>query len=394
MTRTLVLPVLLAVATGLGGCRDAAALPAENSSGLPGLEPGGDITFAGAGSQLAQAGGITPVVGVGPENTGVGCRTDIAGDRIGARARSLLAGQKHECRVFQYWDFDVAARTNARAQRINPAAVLQSQISGTINLRGFLFVMGYGRASVAVDVTLFDLVDPANPKPIYSQNIVSYQLDPTIGLQGGLELGAEGGAPYIGISGGFQVSFLMPIEVKPVREEITFGFQSLLRRGSTYRVQVDLRTVARQSLVVGLPALSFFMGGRGDPDNKLSQVDPTADSENAELGDFLNPDYWMDGVNTLIDSRLSNFTPSGLKAFAGSTPRFYFPEVTVDLFGTSTTWGDKYVSLEHFPGELLPNLPDVQAVIDRFDDLTFPRTLEQLIRTRLATRGQLAAGDR
>jgi hypothetical protein len=179
-----------------------------------------------------------------------------------------------------------------------------------------------------------------------------------------------------------------------VREEITFGFQSLLRRGSTYRVQVDLRTVARQSLVVGLPALSFFMGGRGDPDNKLSQVDPTADSENAELGDFLNPDYWMDGVNTLIDSRLSNFTPSGLKAFAGSTPRFYFPEVTVDLFGTSTTWGDKYVSLEHFPGELLPNLPDVQAVIDRFDDLTFPRTLEQLIRTRLATRGQLAAGDR
>ena len=78
----------------------------------------------------------------------------------------------------------------------------------------------------------------------------------------------------------------------------------------------------------------------------MAAEDRTVESEDAELGDFLDPDYWIDGIHSLIDARFPNIVGSGLKAFE-VTPAYFFPEVTVEwgLLSQYKTWGNRWVTL-------------------------------------------------
>ena len=61
----------------------------------------------------------------------------------------------------------------------------------------------------------------------------------------------------------------------------------------------------------------------------------------------------------------------------------------------SRTWGNQWVNLNNFPGVFLPTLVDTDAALAAASPVEIPRSFDQLVRDRLATRGsQTANKDR
>jgi hypothetical protein len=153
--------------------------------------------------------------------------------------------------LFQYNDFVIDGE-------LRPDSLLPVQISGSANVRGFLAIVGVGQASANVVLKLLDITDgPEAAIAVKTYKISSFNLEGTINPSYGLQIKIEGGAPYIGVGGGNAIAFSLKAGKKIVRDRVDFGFDALLRRGRTYRLQLESTGFVKLGALPGLALASF-----------------------------------------------------------------------------------------------------------------------------------------
>ena len=153
--------------------------------------------------------------------------------------------------VFQYNEFTVDATSR-------PGSLLLAQVSGKAFVRGFLAIVGVGQTSSDVVLKLLDVTnDPDNGEVVKAHTISRSELEGSFDPGLGLDLKVEGGAPYIGVGGGNKIDFKIKASKKLVRANVDFGFDTLLRRGHTYRLQLESKGFAKMGAMPGLAVASF-----------------------------------------------------------------------------------------------------------------------------------------
>lgn len=204
-------------------------------------------------------------------------------------ARNRLSRATAEIR--QTHDFVLEAGWGAGRQ-------LDARVTGTVDVRGFLLMIGIGHANVEVVVELLDVTDPLTPLVVGCTTIASHELVSQFSPGVGFGLDIEGGAPYIG--GGASICASVPLyfQIQPVRDSVDFVLDATLRRGNAYQLVVRAGSeaeVAATGLGVGGPfggraVASFFdPAALADPDVLIPNL----------LGNFL------DRLDELVNERLN-----------------------------------------------------------------------------------------
>jgi hypothetical protein len=170
-------------------------------------------------------------------------------------------------KVFQYHEFVVPESLVIGTDAGN---VLVAGVSGSVEVRGFLFAMGGASAAAGVNLKLLDVTDdPFAPVLVWSRKLASYRQDNFFsGSVGGVALvGGEGGFPYVGVSvdGGLNLSMSISPKLQLVRDSVAFGADLLLRRGRTYRLQVELSTSTQNRVLAATAIASFSSTADGAP---------------------------------------------------------------------------------------------------------------------------------
>ena len=150
-----------------------------------------------------------------------------------------------KARRFQSADFPTPVDLEGR---FDPETPIRSQVSGELDLRGFLAVLGVGQAHVEVRVAVddlgTDLIDDADDQVVTCRVVTRHDLVTSLDPSLGWDLSVQGGAAFAGagVSVGARLGTSLQKEV--VREEVEFGFEAMLQRGHTYRVSVVLDVAA------------------------------------------------------------------------------------------------------------------------------------------------------
>lgn len=139
--------------------------------------------------------------------------------------------------------------------------VVTAQISGTVNIRGFLMLAGWGNVESGVTFEVIDVTfgefDP--PHVIASHTIAEYELMPDMGVGIEVGLGAKVGSATAAVAGGdLGLALEIPLSMRVVRDEIPFGFTALLQRGHTYRLQLNSSSSVKLGRGAGLATASFY----------------------------------------------------------------------------------------------------------------------------------------
>lgn len=178
----------------------------------------------------------------------------VARQRLG-RAKSVIH-QSHDFKVDATWD---------------SGTVLDALVTGSIDTRGFLLLLGVGQVNVKVVVELLDVTDPMNAFVVTSQTVSSHGLSQGMLPSVGLSLKIEGGAPYIGGGASISVGFGLRMAQEFIRDSDSFSLATKLRRGNTYRLVVKSTSEAKLG-ASGLGLGASPLGGRA----VASFLDPAA----------------------------------------------------------------------------------------------------------------------
>jgi hypothetical protein len=111
--------------------------------------------------------------------------------------------------------------------------------------------------------------DPATPLLVWSGPVTSYSSNTLNGFTVGSELGVglEGGFPYIGgeAEGGIGAEVSIMPDIQVIHDQLDFGFDLMLQRGHTYRLQLAVSVSAHNRVHGGSSIASFFSPDAGGP---------------------------------------------------------------------------------------------------------------------------------
>ena len=139
-----------------------------------------------------------------------------------------------------------------------PDTLLMAQVSGAIDVRGFLVLVGMGQVEAKIVAKVLDVTDdPDNGMVIKTHTIAKYEEQASFSALSGANISVEGGAPYIGVSPGSLFNFSLEMKKQLVRDTLGFGFDVLVRRGHVYRVQLELESTAKCGSVCALAVARF-----------------------------------------------------------------------------------------------------------------------------------------
>jgi len=109
--------------------------------------------------------------------------------------------------------------------------VLAARISGTVDVRGFLLLIGVGQAKVEVVAELLDITDPDHAMVVNCKTLSKHEVMSSLDPEVKVDLKIEGGAPYLGGGLGVGTGNLIHFELMKVRDSVDFGLDVMLRRG-------------------------------------------------------------------------------------------------------------------------------------------------------------------
>ena len=127
-----------------------------------------------------------------------------------------------------------------------------AQVSGRVDIRGYLAVIGVGQVRADVNVTILDVGEVGTTEPAFNHFAVKrHQLldkevvtsyDPQLGF--GFNL--EGGSDFEGGGTSVHAEFRVPLRRLDINmNDVDFGFEVMLRRGRRYQLQMNLLAEAR-----------------------------------------------------------------------------------------------------------------------------------------------------
>lgn len=205
---------------------------------------------------------------------------------------------------FQFNDIELDAGNR-------PDTLLMAQISGNADIRGFLVLIGLGKVETKLVAKVFDITDGEVGAPVVkTHTIAKYEVKASFQALSGFGLNVEGGAPYLGVSGGKLFNFSLEMKKDVVRDDVSFGFDVLIRRGHVYRVQLQLESEAKCGGLCPLAIARFFT--------------PLEDIA-ADVPRLFDPELWKDTLGIDADGlKLPNF------AFGDSKFSFFKDALTAN----------------------------------------------------------------
>lgn len=421
MNQTRWVSLLVLLAAALGGCGQAgdglgvgrlAGNPAPPDLAGPAggkLSPGAVLLFDNAG------GGVTPMAVGGSTSSAEEAFTRIdpepsstpAGPvRLRSRVTAVGVGRP-ETEIYEYVEFEVDDADSVDT-------VLPAQVSGSVDIRGWMALAGYGQVEAQVVVELEDVTfqdrEPADgglatgyPRYILRcEQLADYQLVGELGL--GVEakidalIGSATGA-QAGLE--FTVGIDIPLELELIRDRANFKFPAMVQTGHRYQVRVTLTSQATARVGIGWA----MFGAPAVGSSTLASATGISDTADAGVPvDLLDPDTWLDSINLpLLDRGLGD-----LGALTRVEPKFripsrvfQYPKVTNGLAidGQDNILTQFELIRQSIPARAgakinqsaeialrLPSLVDegldlAEAVIDRFG---LPRNFREAVRDLLA----------
>ena len=249
--------------------------------------------------------------------------------------------------LLQYVEFTVAHDPAGTS----PGRVLTAQLSGHVDIRGFLTLIGLGQSELDVTLEVVEVFGEGGQLFVHSQPLGSYELmgtfQPSVAAGFGVEVGsATFGQAGVGAGGELGLN----LQKQVVRDMVPFGFQVLLRRGETYRVQL----VASSQVKLGVA------GGSGQVTFSPSFDVPTNVFEVAEWIDSLEIPMLDEGFRNLDLPR----TPGA---------RFSFPTINTLL----TDIGGFDVSIAN--GSLFPGITTSNTLNTIRTQFNLPETAREAL---------------
>lgn len=252
------------------------------------LNPGGVYLLKSGNQALAVDGTDSGCITFRPLHSL--CNTDQDGEAFGTRTSALSNFASSKGNALQFYEIELSADSG------KPTPLL-SQISGKAELNGFMALVGGGQTKATLELNVYDLGPVENlyvdgGKLIHSKTLANHELTGSSTTGPSLSIGLEGGAPYVGASIDPGIKFTVDLKKKIVRDSIDFGFQVLLIRGHRYKLQFEVKTLAKKSAVPGLAVSQFMFDADNIPPN------------------LLKLEYWFDGVKNVINTNLPNVLDS------------------------------------------------------------------------------------
>jgi hypothetical protein len=139
--------------------------------------------------------------------------------------------------------------------------VIPGRVTGSIDVRGFLLLLGVGQAKVEVVAELLDTTDPERTIVVNCKEISKHRVNSAMKPSVDVSLKVEGGAPYIGGGLGIGTGNLIHYELLKVRDSVDFGFDVMLRRGHSYRLVVKCKSESMLT-AAGLGLGAAPLGGK------------------------------------------------------------------------------------------------------------------------------------
>jgi hypothetical protein len=139
--------------------------------------------------------------------------------------------------------------------------VIPGRVTGSIDVRGFLLLLGVGQAKVEVVAELLDITDPERTIVVNCKEIAKHRVNSAMKPSVDVSLKVEGGAPYIGGGLGIGTGNLIHYELLKVRDSVDFGFDVMLRRGHSYRLVVKCKSESMLT-AAGLGLGAAPLGGK------------------------------------------------------------------------------------------------------------------------------------
>lgn len=173
-------------------------------------------------------------------------------DPLRGSVTAILPFRRAEGVFLQFNDFEVDGGRR-------PETLLAAHFSGAVDIKGFLALVGAGEVTAQVVAKVLDITeDPENGAVIKTHAVAKYELRGRLSPNLSVGLKAQGGAPFIGVSGGPNVGMGTNAVKRLVRDEVVFDFDAPIRRGHLYRLQLELQVAARCFAVCGLAVAKFF----------------------------------------------------------------------------------------------------------------------------------------
>ncbi len=197
--------------------------------------------------------------------------------------------------IFQYNEIEIDPGDGSET-------VVTGQVSGTVVIRGFMLLAGWGLAEADVDFEIIDVTDTAtgDTNVIARHSLKHYTLQPSYSISASASLGAKVGSATAGVAGGdLSLGLDIPLSKLVIRDEVPFGFTALLRRGHTYRLQLVSNNQIKLGRNAGSALISMY--------NPAASVPPFI--VNADVlsvpPSLLDPQTWVTGLEVpLLDKRL------------------------------------------------------------------------------------------
>lgn len=242
--------------------------------------------------------------------------------------------------VYQYNDFEIDAGDGSET-------VVSAQLSGTVNVKGYMLLVGFGNVREILGIDVIDITNDPNDLSniVASETFRTYELDPDPGISMSTDVGALlGSATLAEAKAGLSLGVNVPIAKKVIRENFGFGFNVLLRRGHTYRLLFSSQGRAKLGPNAGLGIASFW--------SPIANVPP-----------FLAGDSVLNVPPSLIDPQVW-LTSLDMPMLDKTIPKINFPDVGEFNFG-NFGWFADFNDTNDVLREL--NIPtNVRGLVNRF----------------------------
>lgn len=337
--------ILLSFPLSFAGCGGGASAGVSSK----GIEPGGTHTFRDAGEIHVLPDEIT----IDTAYPGPPFGFAAANDQTVPLSTVITAGYnfgRSKASIIQSNDFSIQPGNYGDT-------AINAQFGGTINIGGFLAIVGVGSAAMEVNIRILDITDGVeNARVIAVHPVKSYHIGNSMEIGMDLSLGAQLGSATIGEgSVDIGIGTSVPFDRTFARDSKDFGFTALLRRGHTYRFQV----VSESRLEFGAT------GGRGI----VSFYSPLAPIPN-EIADpvilaippqILDASYWLDSVNLpILDQELPSLPlPTNGSQFTIPARNFVIPLPTGDITARLPSVTPKIRPLLPAPFDSVQNSNDI-----------------------------------
>mgnify|MGYP007011822556 CR=1 FL=1 len=323
------------------------------------VEPGGTLLFTEPDSVEGVANPGIPLAFQG------GAFVDTETDSLQSSVHATLPLRRSASRITARYGFQIDGGSGHDT-------LLLTQISGHLDMRGFMTITGLGQAHAEATLRVRDVTDGPGGPIIASHTISRHDLEGEFTPAIQASIGVQGGAPYIGGSFGMGVDFELSIGLELVRDEQQFGFTAWLRRGRTY----DLELVFETGAILG-----------GLPQSTASATFYAPLGKSLPISNPADPANWMDAIGTFASHDLPNINIPSRNPLLGSGS-YRFPLI-------STWWGDygnvtRPIGLNFIMNPLNRNFSDTH---DALDFLGIPRNIDALVTNHLGLDTKLAGLD-